>query len=109
MKKYEPRARVVIENILPQVEGGKFPIKRIAGEAVYVTADMIADGHDEISARLMYRKIGSKKWLESPLNHIENDVWEGHFRVDTEGEFEYAVTGLVDHALTRFKGFQESR
>lgn len=107
MKKYEPRARVVIENVSPLVEGGKFPIKRIAGEAVYVTADMIADGHDVISARLMFRKTGTKKWLENPLNHIENDSWEGHFRVETEGEYEYAVTGWVDHAMTWFKGFQK--
>ena len=107
MKKYEPRARVVIENVSPQVEGGKFPIKRIAGEAVYVTADMIADGHDVISARLMFRKTGTKKWLENPLNHTENDSWEGHFRVETEGEYEYAVVGWVDHAMTWFKGFQK--
>jgi starch synthase (maltosyl-transferring) len=70
MKKYTPRARVVIENVLPQVEGGKFPIKRMVSETVSVTADIFADGHDIISARLIYRKIGAKKWHENPMKVI---------------------------------------
>ena len=107
MKKYKARSRVVIENISPQVEGGKFPIKRIVGEVVCVTADLIADGHDIISARLIYRKQGTKKWFENQILITENDIWKGEFRVEETVQYEYAVTAWVDHAMTWHKGFQK--
>jgi starch synthase (maltosyl-transferring) len=107
MKKYEARARVVIENVLPQVEGGKYPIKRTVGETVSVTADIISDGHDIISARLMYRKTGAKKWNENPMSLVENDSWIGTFKVEETVPYEYAVTAWVDHAITWYKGFQK--
>jgi len=34
----EGRNRVVIEGVRPQVEGGLFPVKRVAGEQVSVNA-----------------------------------------------------------------------
>ena len=37
-----------IEGIRPQVDGGRFPIKRIVGDEVVVEADVFADGHEEI-------------------------------------------------------------
>ena len=40
------RRRVVIEGIRPQVDGGRFPIKRVVGDEVLVEADVFADGHD---------------------------------------------------------------
>jgi starch synthase (maltosyl-transferring) len=107
MKKHEARSRVVIENISPQVEGGKFPIKRIVGEVVCVTADLIADGHDVISARLIYRKQGTKKWSENHMLITEDDAWKGEFRVEETVPYEYAVTAWVDHAMTWYKGFQK--
>lgn len=105
MKKVDSRARVVIENVKPQVENGRFAIKRIPGERVHVQADLFGDGHDVISARLLYRRTGAKKWNEQPFRLVENDTWEGHFRVEEEGDYEYAVTAWIDHALTWYQGF----
>jgi starch synthase (maltosyl-transferring) len=51
--------RVVIERVRPQIDGGRFPIKRTPGEAVRVTADIFADGHDEIVAMLRDRPVMS--------------------------------------------------
>ncbi len=53
----EPRLilrRVVIENLLPEIDGGKYPIKRTAGEQVVVEADIHADCHDVLSAVGLY-------------------------------------------------------
>ena len=50
------RIRVVIENVAPAVDGGRFPIKRVAGETVVVEADCFADGHDTLACRLRYRR-----------------------------------------------------
>jgi starch synthase (maltosyl-transferring) len=67
------RTRVVIENLKPEIDGGRFPIKRVVGEKVTVSADIFADGHDSISARLLYRKQKDGEWKEVPMRSIEND------------------------------------
>src|SRR5258706_10161740 len=42
--------RVIIEGVTPEIDGGRFAIKRTRGESVLVEADIFADGHDAISA-----------------------------------------------------------
>jgi len=56
MKEREGRVRVVVEAVKPEIDGGRFPIKRVIGEEVVVEADIFADGHDALSALLLYRK-----------------------------------------------------
>ena len=55
---------VVIENLWPQIEGGKYPIKRVPGEAVTVYADIFKDGHEVVSAVVKWRDAGTKGWNE---------------------------------------------
>ncbi|HEX6972780.1 MAG TPA: alpha-1,4-glucan--maltose-1-phosphate maltosyltransferase [Vicinamibacterales bacterium] len=88
--------RVVVENIQPQVDCGRFPIKRTPGETVNVTADIHADGHDTLAAALLYRKAGAAKWRETPMTPGVNDAWTGSFTVDELGRYEYTVEGWVD-------------
>src|SRR5438874_4686772 len=80
--------RVVIDNVRPRVDGGRYPIKRTVGESVEVIADIFADGHDVVVARLRRRKATAERaeiaeqefsassavalstrdeWLESPM------------------------------------------
>ena len=42
----EGRTRVVIEDVRPSVDGGRFAVKRVVGESVVVECDAFADGHD---------------------------------------------------------------
>ncbi|MFN7791066.1 MAG: maltotransferase domain-containing protein, partial [Cyclobacteriaceae bacterium] len=42
------KARVIIENVQPIVDGGLFPAKRTVGESVIVSATIFGDGHDHI-------------------------------------------------------------
>ena len=44
--------RLVIEQVSPLVDGGRFPIKRVEGEPVQATAAIYKDGHDLILADL---------------------------------------------------------
>jgi starch synthase (maltosyl-transferring) len=94
------RKRVVIENLKPEIDGGRFPIKRIVGEKVVVSADIFADGHDSISVRLLYRKQRAGEWKEVRMRLIENDRWEGEFVVEEVGVYHYTVEGWVDHFKT---------
>ncbi len=43
------RARVVIEDVAPAVDGGRFAVKRVVGDEVVVEADCFADGHDVVA------------------------------------------------------------
>ncbi|HSB07375.1 MAG TPA: maltotransferase domain-containing protein, partial [Thermodesulfobacteriota bacterium] len=96
----EGRKRVVIENVKPEIDCGRFPIKRVVGEKVIVTADIFSDGHDSISARLLYRRQRDKEWREIPLRLIENDRWRGEFIVDEVGIYLYTVEGWIDRFAT---------
>ena len=96
----EGRKRVVIENVKPEIDCGLFPIKRTVGEKVVVEADIFADGHDSVSARLLYKKGNDEVWSEVPMIFIENDRWRGEFRVHEIGDYYYTVEGWVDHFKT---------
>ena len=49
--------RLIVERLQPEIDGGRFPIKRTVGESVSVTVDLFADGHDLIAGVLKYRHV----------------------------------------------------
>ena len=88
--------RVIVENVYPQVDGGRFPIKRTVGETVRVSADVFADGHDSIAAALLHRRQGAPDWTEVRMEPAGNDRFTAAFVVDALGVFEYTVEGWID-------------
>ena len=88
--------RVVIDGVSPEVDRGRFAVKRIVGDCVIVEADIIADGHDQLSARLLFRREDESTWTEVPMVPLVNDRWRGQFRVSEIGRYRYAVRGWVD-------------
>jgi starch synthase (maltosyl-transferring) len=94
------RQRVVIENVYPEIDGGRFPVKRTVGEAVRVEADIHTDGHDLIAARLMYRDGGGADWSETGMIPLPNDRWRGEFRLAAVGRAVYTLQAWVARFLT---------
>ena len=94
------RIRVVIENVAPAVDGGRFPIKRVAGETVVVEADCFADGHDTLACRLRYRRDDARDWQFVPMAPLGNDRWRASFVVDAVGRYRYTITAWVDAFLS---------
>jgi starch synthase (maltosyl-transferring) len=90
------RSRVVIENVVPAIDGGRFPVKRVTGDAVIVQAYAFADGHDALSVVLQYRRKEAKEWHEVAMTTLGNDRWEGTFEVGAPGVYFYRVMGWVD-------------
>lgn len=88
--------RVVIESVWPEIDGGRFPAKRVTGEKVTVEADIFSDGHDEISAVLLYKKAGEKGWRESCMKLLINDRWEGVFTITDLTTYYYTIEAWVD-------------
>jgi starch synthase (maltosyl-transferring) len=92
------RVRVAIENVSPEVDCGRFPIKRAVGEKVVVEADIFADGHDEVRGRLLYGKEGNKTWDgQTAMQALVNDRWRGEFTVTELGAYRYSLQAWVDH------------
>lgn len=91
------RRRVVIENVTPQVDGGRFPAKRTVGDTVRVEADIFTDGHDSIAAVLLFRSEDSALWTERPMQPLVNDRWTGDFPVTKIGRYRYTIRAWVDH------------
>jgi starch synthase (maltosyl-transferring) len=89
-------SRVVIEHVQPEIDGGRFPVKRVVGEPVVVEADIFADGHDEISGQILYRRAGERSWQRTPVERSGNDRWRGEFVVTGVGRYEYAVEAWID-------------
>jgi starch synthase (maltosyl-transferring) len=92
----EGRARVVIENVAPQIDGGRHPVKRVVGATVVVEADVFADGHDSPRARLLFRREDAAGWQARDMEPVGNDRWRGRFAVDTPGRYRYTVEGWID-------------
>ncbi|HKQ27133.1 MAG TPA: alpha-1,4-glucan--maltose-1-phosphate maltosyltransferase, partial [Burkholderiales bacterium] len=93
-------ARVVIESVRPQVDGGRYPIKRVVGEEVIVEADVFADGHDAIACELLWKFEQESEWRAVPMEFRLNDHWVGAFTVEALGRCQYKVRGWTDPFLT---------
>ena len=88
--------RAVVEGISPEVDSGRFPIKRVVGDVVEVEADVFADGHDLVVARLLYSKEDEAGWQHVYMTSLGNDRWRGQFPVTQVGRYVYTVAGEID-------------
>jgi starch synthase (maltosyl-transferring) len=121
------RGRVVVERVWPEIDSGRFPIKRTVGERVTVSADVFADGHDLLAGVVKYRHLPAGRpsagpgprgpgsaisedgadpasWHEVPLAPLDNDRWEGSFTVTELGAYEYTVEAWIDRFGSWLKG-----
>ncbi|HVT30048.1 MAG TPA: maltotransferase domain-containing protein, partial [Lacipirellulaceae bacterium] len=94
------RCRVVVENVEPRVDGGRFPIKRVVGDRVIVEADVFADGHDAVAVELLYQCNDDAQWSRTRMRPLVNDRWTAEFKVERLGQYRYGVRGWVDHFAT---------
>ena len=96
----EGRTRVVVEGIRPEVDAGRFPIKRTVGETVVVEADVFTDGHGSPACVLLFRRENERTWTEAPMRALGNDRWQAEFRVTELGRYVYTVEGWLDEFRT---------
>jgi starch synthase (maltosyl-transferring) len=95
----EGRVRAVIDAVLPAVDGGRFPVKRIAGERVAIEAHCFTDGHDKLRVLLCWRAAPAAPG--HPVYEVEmqpqpNDVWVAQFTPPAPGRYQYTVLAWVD-------------
>ncbi len=97
MRLTEDRLRtIVIEAVYPELDGGRYPVKRIVGETFEVWADIFAEGHDVLAAALKYRPKQETRWREAPMTFFDNDRWRGSFRLEQIGRYIYTIEAWRD-------------
>ncbi|MEX2120711.1 MAG: alpha-1,4-glucan--maltose-1-phosphate maltosyltransferase [Pirellulales bacterium] len=97
---FDGRSRVVIDGLKPEIDCGRYPIKRAIGEQVVVEAAAFTDGHDQVRSVLRYRREDAGDWLESPMEPRGQDRWRGRFTVSELGRYRYTVQAWVDRFHT---------
>jgi len=86
-----------IVEIRPNVAGGRYPLKRVAGESMQVVAVIQKGGYDALAAELRYRKPGSTAWEAAPMRYVyDSDEWFADLELDSLGRWEYAVAAWTD-------------
>ena len=93
------QSRTVIESVYPEVNGGKYFIKRVVGQRVHVEADIFSDGHDIVQAELLFKHENERKWKLRRFKAMYNDRWQSEFIVEKQGFYNYKIQAWMDHAL----------
>jgi len=92
---WRPELRIAIEEVYPEVEGGRHPIKRVVDEELEIQADIFCDGHDRLRAVVKFAQEG-REWRETPLVLFDNDRWVGRIRLDQLGLWHYTIEAWID-------------
>jgi len=99
--------RSVIDNVAPQINNGRFPLRRIVGETVNVTAEIFGDGHDYLRAVIEYKTTSARKWDSVEMVSHPNDKWTGAFQVTERETYQYRIVSWIDHLKTWHSGFKK--
>ena len=99
--------RVAIEHVTPELDGGRWPVKRELGDLLKVEADIFRDGHDVLGAALLYRPKGEPSWREAPMVYLDNDRWGGEAPLEQLGRYEYTLEAWTDDFATWRRDMQK--
>src|SRR5437016_369069 len=97
--------RIAILDVSPQLDAGRFPIKRISGEEVIVAATIVRDGHDRLAGVLKFMHESEKEWHDAPLARTpEDNRWTARFSVPRLGVYHYTIEAWTDGFATWREG-----
>jgi starch synthase (maltosyl-transferring) len=100
-------ARLAIDHVDPEVDCGRFPIKRVVGEEIHVLANIYSDGHDLLGAMLRFRPSSEADWIDVPMTLLGNDRWSGSFVVKSLGRYVYTIQAWIDHFASWLRDFKK--
>ncbi|MDE2229599.1 MAG: alpha-1,4-glucan--maltose-1-phosphate maltosyltransferase [Alphaproteobacteria bacterium] len=88
--------RIAIEKLAPDVDGGRYPAKRVVGDRLVVTADIFREGHDRLGAALLLRRDGAAAWRAIPMRSVDNDRWSAAVALTEPGRHLYTIEAWTD-------------
>ena len=97
----EKLPRVTVAEVRPHLAWGRYPVKRVVGEPLTVSADVLKGGHDVLAAELCFRKSGSRAWRAEPMVYVpERDEFVATVSFAEIGDVEYTVAAWTDEFAT---------
>ncbi len=88
--------RITIENVYPEIDSGRFPVKRVVGDVMDVWADIYTDGTFVLAAAVTYRAVDEEAWREVPMTFHENDRWVGRVPLTRNARHVYGILAWRD-------------
>ena len=101
-KFFDESQQIIIENVTPELDAGRYAVKRVVGDRLTVQADIFRDGHDLVAGALKYRQTTETTWQEVLLESLGNDRWQAEFQVTSIGRYVYTIEAWN----ARFKTWQ---
>ncbi len=92
--------RITFGNVCPEIEDGKYPAKAVLGDVFAVECDVLTDGHEQTAVALRYRAPDAVEWVEVPMRPLGNDRWQGQFKLERRGTYEYTLVAWRDAFAT---------
>ena len=87
---------IVIGQVRPAVDDGRYPVKREVGDCLTVTADIFKEGHDMLAAVILYRRQDEPDWREAPLRLADNDGWVGSFPLEANTRYSFTIEAWTE-------------
>ncbi len=89
---------IIIQNVTPQVDDGRYPVKREVGDIIEVGADIFREGHDMLAAVVLYRRLDNAEWREAAMTCVNPglDRWAGAVELSENTTYVYTIEAWVD-------------
>lgn len=68
--------RLMITDISPCVDGGRFPAKAVVHQPVTIQSTIFTDGHNRLAARVIWKDASANTWFSEPMMLLGNDRWQ---------------------------------
>lgn len=88
--------RVSVESVRPELDGGRFPVKRILGDTLEVSADIFTDGTFVLAAEVLHRPAREPEWARVPMRRGDNDRWHATIPLTALGPHRYTIEAWRD-------------
>ena len=93
---------IVIQNVQPQIDDGRWEVKREVGDDLEITAEIFRDGHVVLSTVILWRRADETAWRETRMTSLNPglDLWAGSIRLTANTTYVYTVEAWTDHYET---------
>ncbi len=96
---------IVIQDVHPMIDAGRYPVKRIVGDVLKVEAEVFTTGEKHVCVDLLVKPPSSGAWLRVPMEQVSEDRYVGHYTLLELGSTMYTLEAWVDEYHTWLKGF----
>ncbi len=83
--------RITIESVVPELDGGRFPVRRVVGDCLDVWADIYTDGAFVLGAEVLYKAVDEAEWRAAPMRFQDNDRWFGRAPLTRNTRYVYTI------------------